>query len=108
MRRTGKESKTKTAPSGARQNAAAGRVLRESEFETHGIMVGIGKVGVDIRDRNAFDVCADDKTVASMKNILSSLPAGEPEKSAPRTSADCAAQLVKAGMEPAGKKGEKS
>lgn len=44
---------------------------------------------------------ADEKTVASMKNILSSLPAGEPEKSAPRTSADCAAQLVKAGMEPA-------
>ena len=44
---------------------------------------------------------ADEKTVASMKNILSSLPAGEPEESAPRTSADCAAQLVKAGMEPA-------
>lgn len=44
---------------------------------------------------------ADEKTVASMKNILSSLPAGESEKSAPRTSADCAAQLVKAGMEPA-------
>mgnify|MGYP000417609495 CR=1 FL=1 len=36
-----------------------------------------------------------------MKNILTSLPAGEPEKSAPRSSADCAAQLVKAGMEPA-------
>ena len=44
---------------------------------------------------------ADEKTVTSMKNILSSLPAGEPEKSAPRSSADCAAQLVKAGMEPA-------
>lgn len=44
---------------------------------------------------------ADDKIVASMKNILTSLPAGEPEKSAPRSSADCAAQLVKAGMEPA-------
>ena len=45
---------------------------------------------------------ADDKTVASMKNILTSLPAGgTAEKSAPRSSADCAAQLVKAGMEPA-------
>ena len=44
---------------------------------------------------------ADDKIVASMKHILTSLPAGEPEKSAPRPSSDCVAQLVKAGMEPA-------
>ena len=46
-------------------------------------------------------VGADEKAVESMKKILSSLPAGEPEKSAPSPSADCAAQLVKAGMEPA-------
>lgn len=52
-------------------------------------------------DKFGSVIGADEKTVASMKNILSSLPAGEPEKSAPRTSADCAAQLVKAGMEPA-------
>ena len=52
-------------------------------------------------DKFGSVIGADEKTVASMKNILSSLPAGEPEESAPRTSADCAAQLVKAGMEPA-------